>query len=127
MIETQIVITHTNWQTMDTKSISMSVRKLQNRIVNAKKAGRIRMVKKLQKLLVKSFNARLLAVKRVSENKGKKTAGVDGKLLDTNRKKDRCVEELKIDLSTYKSQPLKRIEIPKKKWKDETTRNTYNV
>ncbi len=103
MIETQIVITHTNWQTMDTKSISLSVRKLQNRIVNAKKAGRVRMVKKLQKLLVKSFNARVLAVKRVSENKGKKTAGVDGKLLDTNRKKDKCVEELKIDLSTYKS------------------------
>jgi RNA-directed DNA polymerase len=102
---------------MDTKSISISVRKLQNRIVNAKKAGRVRMVKKLQKLLVKSFNARILAVKRVSENKGKKTAGVDGKLLDTNRKKDRCVEELKIDLSTYKSQPLKRIEIPKKNGK----------
>jgi RNA-directed DNA polymerase len=45
------------------------------------------MVKKLQSLLVKSLNARILAVKRVSENKGKNTAGVDGKLLDTNIKK----------------------------------------
>ena len=39
------------------------------------------MVKKLQSLLVKSHNARILAVKRVSENKGKNTAGVDKELL----------------------------------------------
>jgi len=75
------------------------------------------MVKKLQSLLVKSLNARILAVKRVSENKGKKTAGVDGKLLDTSIKKCKCVDELKIKLPDYKSMPLKRIEIPKKNGK----------
>ncbi len=75
------------------------------------------MVKKLQSLLVKSLNARILAVKRVSENKGKNTAGVDKELLDTNVKKSKYVDDLKISLKDYKSKPLKRIEIPKKNGK----------
>lgn len=114
MIETHKVITLISWEDKEyLKSLRYPVKRLQNRIVKAKKLGRIRMVKKLQTLLVKSLNARVLAVKRVSENKGKRTAGVDGELLDTSAKKDICVDELKIDLVTYKSQPLKRIEIPK--------------
>lgn len=118
MIETHKVITLISWEDKEyLKSLRYPVKRLQNRIVKAKKLGRIRMVKKLQTLLVKSLNARVLAVKRVSENKGKRTAGVDGELLDTSAKKDICVDELKIDLVTYKSQPLKRIEIPKKNGK----------
>jgi hypothetical protein len=105
-------ITHINWLAVDFDVVEQSVKILQNRIVKAKLAGRTRMVKKLQSLLVKSLNARILAVKRVSENKGKKTAGVDGKLLDTSIKKCKCVDELKIKLPDYKSMPLKRIEIP---------------
>ncbi len=116
MIETdKKVITRINWETLDIKSISLSVRKLHNRIVKAKKTGRTRMVKKLQTLLVKSLSARILAVKRVSENRGKNSAGVDGKLLNTDVKKDKCVYKLKfLDLDTYRAQPLKRVEIPKK-------------
>ena len=119
MIETdKKVITHTNWKDKDyIKSLKLTVKKLQNRIVKAKKAGRRRLVKKLQALLVKSLSARILAVKRVSENKGKRTAGVDGELLDCDLKKDICVDKLKVDLSTYKAKPLKRIEIPKKNGK----------
>ena len=117
MIETQKVITHINWALIDIKVIAGSVRKLQNRIVKAKIANRHRMVKKLQSLLVKSLNARILAVKRVSENKGKNTAGVDKELLDTNVKKSKYVDDLKISLKDYKSKPLKRIEIPKKNGK----------
>ncbi len=49
--------------------------------------------------------------------KVKKTAGVDGKLLDTSIKKCKCVDELKIKMPDYKSMPLKRIEIPKKNGK----------
>jgi RNA-directed DNA polymerase len=90
---------------------------LQNRIVKAKIAGRLRMVKKLQLLLVKSRNARILAVKRVSENKGKNTAGVDKELLDTDLKKSQYVDDLKINLDEYRAKPLKRIEIPKKNGK----------
>ena len=110
-------ITHINWLAVDFEVVEQSVRILQNRIVKAKLAGRKRMVNKLQKLLVKSLNARILAVKRVSENKGKNTAGVDGKLLDTEVKKSKYVNDLKIDLDTYKAYPLKRVEIPKKNGK----------
>jgi RNA-directed DNA polymerase len=110
-------ITHINWLAVDFDVVEQSVKILQNRIVKAKLASRTRMVKHLQKLLVKSLNARILAVKRVSENKGKKTAGVDGILLDTNIKKSICVNDLKIKIADYKSKPLKRIEIPKKNGK----------
>ena len=109
MIETQ-VITHINWQLVDIKIIAGSVKRLQNRIVKAKLAGRNRMVKKLQRLLVKSLHARILAVKRVSENRGKNTAGVDKKLLDTDAKKIQCVKDLRIimysKVKTTKSQFL---------------------
>ena len=118
MIETdKKVITHINWGVVDIKIIAHSVKTLQNRIVKAKIIGRNRAVNKLQKLLVKSLNARILAVKRVSENKGKNTAGVDGALLDTNKKKTQMVDDLKISIDDYKSKPLKRIEIPKKNGK----------
>ena len=105
MIETdKKVITHINWDNKEyLKSLKVSVMRLQNRIVKAKKLSRTRMVKKLQTLLVKSLNARILAVKRVSENKGKRTSGVDGKLLNTSDKIDICVDELKIDLATLNS------------------------
>jgi len=111
------VITHINWGVVDIKIIAHSVKMLQNRIVKAKLAGRTRAVNKLQKLLVKSQSAKILAVKRVSENRGKNTAGVDGELLDTNSKKNKCVDDLSINLNEYKAMPLKRIEIPKKNGK----------
>ena len=118
MIETKTkVITHINWGVVDNEIIAHSVKRLQNRIVKAKLTGRNRMVKKLQSLLVKSLDARILAIKRVSENKGKNTAGVDGKLLNTNLKKSKYIEELKINLDTYRAMPLKRIEISKKNGK----------
>ena len=118
MIETnKKVITHIDWGVVDINIIAHSVKILQNRIVKAKIAGRNRMVKKLQRLLVKSLNARILAVKRVSENKGKNTAGVDKELLNTDLKKSKCVDDLKINLDDYKAMPLKRIEIPKKNGK----------
>lgn len=117
MIKAQKAITHISWQVIDHKVIALSIKKLQNRIVKAKIDGRIRMVKKLQSLLVKSLNARILAVKRVSENKGKNTAGIDGELLNTDNKKMKCVKALKVDLSSYRAQPLKRVEIPKKNGK----------
>ncbi|MEA1892684.1 MAG: group II intron reverse transcriptase/maturase [Campylobacterota bacterium] len=118
MIETdKKVITHINWGVIDIKIIVHSVKTLQNRIVKAKIAGRNRAVNKLQKLLVKSLNARILAVKRVSENRGKNTAGVDGELMNTNEKKNLIVDGLKISIDDYKSKPLKRIEIPKKNGK----------
>jgi RNA-directed DNA polymerase len=61
-----------NWQT-----IHQNVRRLQVRIVQATKAGRWNKVKSLQRLLTHSYSGKVLAVRRVTENTGKKTPGVD--------------------------------------------------
>jgi RNA-directed DNA polymerase len=54
------------------------VRRLQARIVKATEAGRWNKVKALQYLLTHSHSAKVLAVKRVAENEGRRTPGVDG-------------------------------------------------
>ena len=54
------------------------VRRLQARIVKAQREGRWNRVKVLQRLLVNSHSARLMAVAQVSQNEGRKTPGVDG-------------------------------------------------
>ena len=66
------------WQSIDWNFVRAEVRKLQMRIAKAVKENRWNKVKALQYLLTHSFYAKLLAVKRVTSNKGKKTPGVDG-------------------------------------------------
>lgn len=66
------------WSDVDWQVMRKQVRRLQIRIAKATKDGRWNKVKTLQYLLTRSKAAKLLAVKRVTSNKGKKTAGVDG-------------------------------------------------
>ncbi len=62
--------------------LEKSVFKLQKRIYQASKCNDIKKMHSLQKLLQKSISAKLLAVRRVTQdNRGKKTAGIDGKLI----------------------------------------------
>ncbi len=68
-------------------------------------------VKALQRLLTHSFSGKALAVRRVTENNGKKTAGVDGVLWNTSLKKAMAVRSLK--QRGYKPKPLRRVYIPK--------------
>ena len=103
------------WDSIDWKKVNRAVNRLQVRIVKALKAGNMERVRSLQRLLARSFAGKLLAVKRVSENRGKKTAGVDNELLNTTAKKWRQAKRL--NLTSYKPQPLKRIYIPKKNGK----------
>jgi RNA-directed DNA polymerase len=68
-----------NWNQIDWIKIDSSIFKLQKRIYRASLAENYKLVHKLQKLMVKSWYGKLLAVRKVTqENKGKKTAGVDG-------------------------------------------------
>ena len=69
--------THT-WEQMDWPQCERHVRRLQARIVKATQEGRWGKVKALQRLLTHSFSGKALAVKRVTENQGKRTPGVDG-------------------------------------------------
>jgi RNA-directed DNA polymerase len=92
-----------------------AVRRLQVRIVKAMQQGRWNKVKALQRLLRCSFSARVLAVKRVTENQGRRTAGIDQELWGTPVKKMQAIE--KLNQRGYQAQPLRRVYIPKKNGK----------
>ncbi len=100
-----------NWQTIDWQKVQRTVRRLQARIVKATQARRWGKVKALQRLLTHSFSGKALAVRRVTENPGKRTPGVDGVLWDTPTKKATAVHMLR--QRGYHPQPLKRVYIPK--------------
>jgi RNA-directed DNA polymerase len=103
----------TAWHQINWASCHRQVRSLQRRIVQAVQAGVWRQVKRLSYLLVHSFAGRALAVKRVTENTGKKTPGVDEDLWDTPAKKAHAVARIG-RWRGYRPAPLKRIYIPKK-------------
>ena len=65
------------WTAIEWDKCEHRVRKLQTRIVKAQQEKRYGKVKSLQRILVTSFDAKALVVKRVTSNKGKRTAGVD--------------------------------------------------
>ncbi len=82
------------WHRINWAGCHRRVRSLQRRIVQAVQAGAWRKVKRLSYLLVHSFAARALAVKRVTENTGRKTPGVDGDLWDSPEKKAQAIERI---------------------------------
>lgn len=75
------------WSSMDWNCARRQVRRLQVRIAKAVKENRWNKVKSLQYLISRSFYAKLLAVKRVTSNKGKNTPGIDGVLWQGARAK----------------------------------------
>ena len=100
-----------NWHDIEWDKVHRIVRRLQARIVKATQEGRWGKVKALQRLLTRSFSGRVLAVKRVTENRGKNTPGVDGEIWNTPAKKMKAVHELR--QRGYRPQPLRRVYIPK--------------
>ena len=100
------------WYAIDWRTIHRNVRRLQVRIVQATKVGRWNKVKALQRLLTCSYSGKVLAVRRVTENNGKKTAGVDRIIWDTPEEKTKAVHDLK--RRGYQPLSLRRVYIPKK-------------
>ena len=76
-----------DWCAIDWRAVHREVRRLQARIVKATQEGRRGKVKALQRLLTHSFSGRALAVRRVTENQGKRTPGVDGEIWKTPEEK----------------------------------------
>jgi RNA-directed DNA polymerase len=103
------------WHAIIWDAARRHVRRLQMRIAKAVKEGKPGKVKSLQWLLTHSFHAKLLAVKRVTSNQGKKTPGIDGILWRGNKAKVQAAISLK--RHGYNPQPLRRIYIPKKNGK----------
>jgi RNA-directed DNA polymerase len=100
-----------DWHAINWQKAHTIVRRLQARIVKATQVGRWGKVQALQRLLTHSFSAKVLAVKRVTENQGKRTPGVDGIIWDTPEKKAMAVSSL--HPRRYRARPLRRIYIPK--------------
>ncbi len=84
-----------DWEAVDWPKARRNVRRLQLRIAKAIGAGKHAKAKALAWLLTHSRSAKLLAVKRVTGNKGAKTPGVDNKLWRTDRQKYAAVQDLK--------------------------------
>src|SRR5216683_401476 len=93
------------WHTINWYAVHRTVRRLQARIVKAVQAGRWGKVRALQHLLTHSFSGKALAVKRVTENEGRKTPGVDGQIWNTPAKKLGAIEALR--QRGYRASPLR--------------------
>jgi RNA-directed DNA polymerase len=103
------------WDGINWAKVQRHVRGLQTRMVKASQAGRHNKVKALQWLLTHSFSGKALAVKRVTENQGRNTPGVDKVTWKTPEAKTNAIASLK--RRGYSPLPLRRVFIPKKNGK----------
>ena len=107
--------THDNvmaeWNTTNWRKLEKIVFKLQKRIFKASERGDIKAVRRLQKTLMRSRSAKMLAVRQVTQdNQGKKTAGVDGVKSLTPSQRLKLVKNLSIKQQV---RPTRRVWIPK--------------
>jgi len=100
-----------NWKDIPWKEFHRHVYRLQKRIFKASQRGNVGTMRRLQKLLMKSYAAKCLAVRRVTQdNQGKSTAGVDGVKSLTPTERLELVETLKMGT---KAKATRRVMIPK--------------
>jgi RNA-directed DNA polymerase len=109
------------WNALPWRKLEQHVYRIQKRIYQARKRGKTRTVHKLQKLLMKSEAARLVAVRRVTqENRGKKTAGVDGvKSVPPTHRLDLARQIHPRYWKHQQAKPVRRVWIPKPGKKNE--------
>jgi RNA-directed DNA polymerase len=105
-----------SWTTIQWRRVERNVRAMQIRIAKATQEGDWRRVKALQRSLTRSFSAKALAVRRVTENQGKRTAGVDRELWDSPEVRWKAIGRLK--RRGYRPLPLRRVYIPKANGKE---------
>lgn len=99
------------WNEVDWRKLERQVFKLQKRIYQASNRGDVKTVHRLQRLLMNSWSAKMIAVRRVTQdNQGKKTAGVDGVKSLTPAQRLALVSKIKLG---SKVKPTRRVWIPK--------------
>ena len=104
-----------NWEFTDWKKLQKVLFRLQRRIFKAIREGDKAKAKRLQKLVLSSFAARMLAIRQVSQlNVGKKTAGIDGVKSITFKQRFELETMLKRKYKNWQHQSLREIPIPKK-------------
>lgn len=114
-----------DWDNINWSKANEYVNRLQVRIVKATQEGKWNLVKRLQHLLVNSFYAKAIAVKKVTQNKGKNTAGVDNKLWKSKQEKWDGI--MNLTPKGYRALPTRRVMIPKKNGKKETFIHTHDA
>lgn len=99
------------WKDVQWQKLEKRVYKLQKRIFRASSRGDVKTARKLQKTLMRSWSAKMLAVRRVTQdNRGKKTAGVDGVKSLTPKQRTKLASQLRLN---SKARPTRRVWIPK--------------
>src|SRR6266487_5063766 len=103
-----------DWDAVDWRRVEDDVRRLRQRIFTATKAGDLKKVRNLQKLMLRSRANALLSVRRVTErNAGRKTAGVDGRVVLGDWQKAELAAWLQQGAPGWSPRPVKRVFIPK--------------
>jgi RNA-directed DNA polymerase len=104
-----------SWKTLPWRKFRRDVFRLQKRVYKAIQVGDKPKAKSLQKLILKSLAARMLAIRQVTQlNAGKKTAGIDGKASLTVEERLALSSSLRAKSNNWKHQKLRSIPIPKK-------------
>jgi RNA-directed DNA polymerase len=103
-----------DWDAVGWRHVEQDVRRLRQRIFAASRAGDLKKVRNLQKLMLRSRSNALVAVRRVTElNAGRKTAGVDGKVVVVAEQKAELVDWLQHRAEPWSPRPVKRVYVPK--------------
>src|SRR5580693_7331898 len=103
-----------DWDAVDWRQVEDNVRRLRQRIFTASKAEDLKKVRNLQKLMLRSRANALLSVRRVTEvNAGRKTAGVDGRVVLGGWEKVEMTTWLQRGAAAWRPMPVKRVFIPK--------------
>ena len=103
-----------DWDAVDWRAVEEDVRRLRQRIFTASKAGDLKKVRSLQKLMLRSRSNVLLSVRRVTQdNAGRNTAGVDGEVMTTSYGRARLVEWMLNQTEPWQARPVRRVFIPK--------------
>src|SRR6266487_2026656 len=103
-----------DWDAADWRQAEEDVRRLRQRIFAASKAGDLKKVRNLQKLMLRSRASALLSVRRVTElNAGRLTAGVDGKVVMGSQPKAEWANWAQNRSRSWTPKPVRRVYVPK--------------
>ena len=102
-----------SWSSIDWPAVERNVCRLQERIFRASQNGEPAKVKNLQKLLVRSSSAKLLAIRKATQiNRGKRTPGIDGVVCHVPPRRLAMFRK-GLSLKGYRPKPVRRVYIPK--------------
>ncbi|MGH4011664.1 MAG: group II intron reverse transcriptase/maturase [Pseudonocardiaceae bacterium] len=103
-----------DWDTVQWRRVEDEARRLRQRIFAASQAGDLKRVRNLQKLMLRSRSNALMSVRRVTEvNAGRKTAGVDGRVVVSPEQKAELADWVQHQAQPWSPRPVKRVYVPK--------------